>query len=273
MTSIRTLQYAAGCYFSSFERGAVNLHSPLHDVYSESKRKFPEFSLQQFLNRASLSDIDQCLLGLTKELADYSFHIIINYQELEIAGINASRGVLEEVELEIQPLDIRKNRELILQAIQNQAFVAMTKLNSEESKISLRFASKWTEMIQKGGVKQLNLKNDAGKIIDTYQLNETKLSSFTAEEVDHFSQVIFKALMIASQIQSLRNQRKVIEKQLRKDQEDFDERKKHQEDAFRVELEKIKHKGYQNHRAFLRELELLCQLIFKSFRNQESFIK
>ena len=176
--------------------------------------------------------LNDYMASLTKEWGDYSFHIIANQVARQQFGEELIFSASEMEELEIEPLDIKRNPEKAARAIHAQAFVALRKPDGTERSPDAKFASKWADLIENGKIKHLKVRNQEGEIEQNFDVKEIEITRFTLGEVNHISTIILKAVGISQQITTFQQQQKERETRRTKDQEERENRER----QFREEL-------------------------------------
>lgn len=159
------------------------------------------------------------LFHLAKDFAQCAFYVIANRNiDKQCEDLIAMSD--ETSELEIEPLDIRRNPESVAWAVQNQAFVTL-KQASDDKEIEMKFAPKWADYIAKGKVKGLRVKDEIGLVKTTLACADIKITRFSAAEINYISTIILKAVDIAYQIKDNEQQKKAAEEKRKKDQQEM----------------------------------------------------
>jgi hypothetical protein len=238
----------------------------------ELKNFAPVANLHNELSKLNLT-LDDFIVHLTKEWNQYSFHTIalpLITQETKGDELIDFDAMGEVEELEIEPLDIKQNPERVARAIQNQAFVALRHPVEEEKPVEAKFAPKWAELIEKGKIKQLKVKDEQGATERTIDVKKAEITRFTAAEVDRISTVVFQAIEVAYQIRTLEQLQREIER--KKDQEELRNREKHFIEEELSERFQQLLEGLKKHREALEETDQITEEAFESMPRSKNVI-
>lgn len=169
---------------------------------------------------------DYCAHLLTRFPA-YSFYIMANHHQCKVKTSEEDQLILPSDlgELEVEAIDILSNPEKVAKAVEEQAFVALKQLEGEE-KIELKVAPKWERRIKLKKIRHLKIrelqlheqeKKETCKIIK----GEISITTFTAEEIDEISTILFKAVDIAYKIRNFEQQKKENEERKKNGQKEI----------------------------------------------------
>lgn len=132
-------------------------------------------------------------------------------------AFRTSQGIIrnddKELELDIRKVNVKRNPQEVAWAVQNQAFVALTKISTtlpkqaidnEETEESegpqeLKINAQWASLVNKH-VKKINVYDDEGKLQRELHHNDFKVVEFTAAEVEFISRLSFIAVKASFQL-------------------------------------------------------------------------
>ena len=166
------------------------------------------------------------LAHLLNGLPQYSFYIIANECHTDEQEVQMSTPYLSE-ELEIECIDMRSNLEKVAKAVEKQAFVAFKKGTLETTQAEMKITPKWEKLLKEGEIQKIKIKKDELSK-GCHEINgcDLKFSTFTIQEVDEISTILFKVIDIACQIRAIEQQKKEAEEKWKRAQQDIQNRKK-----------------------------------------------
>lgn len=168
------------------------------------------------------------LAHLLNGLPHYSFYILANQCP---SGDHDEQMIvpLQSEELEIECIDLRGNLEKVAKAVEKQAFVAFKKGTLGTSQAEMKIAPKWEKLLRLGEIQKIKIKKDELSESDNcHEINgcDVKFSTFTVQEVDEISTILFRVIDIASQIRTLEQQKKEADEKMKHAQQEIENRKK-----------------------------------------------
>jgi hypothetical protein len=160
---------------------------------------------------------------LPASLAQFTFHVIANECLLQVRSedlVRKSEGI--EV-LELEPLDIRQNPEKAAWAVQNRALMALRNQGQPDGDvhIEIRAFPLFAELVEKGRIRQLHMKNRDGLMERALKREDVEISHFSAQEAHQAAFALFRSVDLSFKIRQVQETIKLQELQGRKEEEEL----------------------------------------------------